>query len=202
MYKRHYVYIHKKADSQEVFYVGIGTRSAPEVINGYANRAHHKGRRTELYKRTIQKHGRIVELVFESDDYNLVKEIEKNLILKHGKKFNNSGTLVNFTDGGEGTTGWKPSDEWKSKMKTIINEGYSSGSRKTSAKKLYQYSISGEFIKEWSSRTDAATYLNVSVSAIKLKYSWSVGFQWKNEYLGNTIPSTTIKRQLICHALR
>ena len=50
-----YVYLHKKKTNGEVFYIGKG-RGA---------RAWHKHSRNKFWKSVVEKHGHIVELVFE-----------------------------------------------------------------------------------------------------------------------------------------
>jgi len=87
-----YIYLHKRADNNQVFYVGKGKN----------NRAWVKQHRSDYWNRIVQKYGLIVELY----KTNLTEEesfiIEKDLIKKFGKT-----NLCNLTDGGEGLSGMK-----------------------------------------------------------------------------------------------
>jgi len=49
----------------------------------------------------------IVEKVYENISNEVAIKLEKELIAKYGKICNKSGTLCNFTDGGEGISGYK-----------------------------------------------------------------------------------------------
>lgn len=57
--------------------------------------------------------------------------------------------------------------------------------RENCRKPVYQYSIDGEFIKEWNSRQEAATALNITSeqirASIRNKTKQAGGFIWKNK---------------------
>lgn len=55
---------------------------------------------------------RVVDNVFESEAF----EREKMLIRTYGRRNTGTGILVNLTDGGEGPSGWIPSEETKLKI--------------------------------------------------------------------------------------
>ncbi len=97
--KRHYVYLHRRADTGEVFYVG----------KGFGKRAWKISTRSDWWKRIEAKHGRTVEIHADDLDENLAFELEAELIAKFGRT-----NLCNLTDGGEG--GVNPSDETRAKM--------------------------------------------------------------------------------------
>lgn len=103
LYKDYYVYIHRRADDGNVFYVGKGT----------AGRAWQRGgKRNEHWKRTAAKHGFTVELVHTglTNEQSIKKEME--LIAHYG-----IDNLCNMTEGGEGGgIGRKWSDESRKKL--------------------------------------------------------------------------------------
>jgi hypothetical protein len=86
------VYIHKKPDN-EVFYVGIGvTRKRAKSVYG----------RNKHWHNVVNKFGFSVEILFDDVDYETAKDCERYLIKYYGRRDLGLGTLVNFTDGGEG----------------------------------------------------------------------------------------------------
>jgi hypothetical protein len=90
------IYQHKRLDTLEVFYIGIGKKS---------NRAYSKQRRNKYWNSIVNKVGYQVEIIQEVDTWEEACKIEIELISKYGRKDNNTGSLVNMTDGGEGGNG-------------------------------------------------------------------------------------------------
>lgn len=93
-----YVYLHRRASDNKVFYVG----------KGKDKRAFDKNNRSKYWKAVKNKHGLIVEIVFDSLTEEEAFQCEKDTILEM-KYF--CYPLVNHTDGGEGTSGMKQSPE-------------------------------------------------------------------------------------------
>jgi hypothetical protein len=100
-----YVYLHRKATTGEVFYVG----------KGVGRRAWEK-RRAEYWLRTVKKHGLIVEILQDGLQEWYAHELERDLIALHGRRDLGYGPLVNLTDGGEGSS--NPSASTISKAKS------------------------------------------------------------------------------------
>ena len=94
------VYVHKKKNTNEIFYVGIGKTE---------NRAHSKLNRNLHWKHIVEKYDYDVEVVHINLDWDTACEIEKLLISEYGRD-----TLANMTDGGEGLN--NPSRELRDKM--------------------------------------------------------------------------------------
>lgn len=101
------VYQHKKADTGEVFYIGIG-------VNKY--RAGQKSGRNKLWQRIYNKHGRTVEIICDDVDVKTAEQIEQYLIAYYGRITLNTGCLANITGGGGGTYGFTHSQDTKAKM--------------------------------------------------------------------------------------
>jgi hypothetical protein len=95
------VYKHIRLDKNEPFYVGIGKT---------IKRAYDK-RRGDHWKSITNKTDYKVEILFEDISWSeaCLKEIE--LISLYGRKDLGLGTLVNKTNGGDGTLGYIPSKE-------------------------------------------------------------------------------------------
>jgi hypothetical protein len=97
----HYVYVHRKADTGGIFYVGKGSIQGKDAYR----RAHATKSRNRWWVRTVAKHGLIVEIVAHAIDDVSAQEIEKRLIGEYGRADLGNGCLVNLTDGGDGSAG-------------------------------------------------------------------------------------------------
>ena len=101
----YYIYQHRKADTNEIFYVG----------KGKCNRMHGTQGRNKHWKNTVNKHGYVAEKLFDglNEELALLSEIEIiDIYKRRGIK------LVNMTNGGEGTSGhtYVMKDETKQKL--------------------------------------------------------------------------------------
>lgn len=94
------VYRHIRLDKNEPFYIGIGaeTSRAFEVTKG----------RNTYWKNVISKTDYEVQILFDDLTWDEACEKEKEFITLYGRKDLGTGTLVNMTDGGEGTFGAIP----------------------------------------------------------------------------------------------
>lgn len=102
-----YVYVFLREDRYTPYYVGKGS-----------------GKRCYSNRRVIprpQDEGRIVKVkegLTEEESLNL----ERTLILFWGRKDIGTGILHNLSDGGDGTSGWVPTQEWRDKRKEHMLE--------------------------------------------------------------------------------
>lgn len=92
-----YVYLHRKATTGEVFYVG----------KGHGNRAWALKSRTAAWRSTAAKHAYIVEIVQEGLQEWAAFEAEVGLVALYGRRDLGLGPLVNMTDGGDGVAGFR-----------------------------------------------------------------------------------------------
>ncbi|MFH6944635.1 NUMOD3 domain-containing DNA-binding protein [Flavobacterium sp. FlaQc-50] len=99
-----YVYRHIRLDKNEPFYIGIGSD------NSYT-RANTKHERNNIWHKIVSKTDYLVEIVFEHNDYEVIKEKEIELILLYGRINLSTGSLSNLTNGGDGMLGFIPSEE-------------------------------------------------------------------------------------------
>jgi hypothetical protein len=117
--KDYYVYCHKNPITHEIFYIGKGTGS----------RAYITQSRGKFWKHYVNKYGiPIVEILQNNLNELEAFELEKQLIKEYGRRNTNSGCLVNSTDGGEGCSGMKHTDETK-KTLSISRKGKSSNAK-------------------------------------------------------------------------
>jgi hypothetical protein len=110
MLKEHYLYRHIRGDINQPFYIGIGTK--PSVFNGLKTeykRAYDftTNKRSGYWINVFNKANKniTVDILYESEDYSLIKEKEAEFIILYKRKDLENGTLVNLTDGGEGVKG-------------------------------------------------------------------------------------------------
>lgn len=99
-----YTYVHIRNDNNKVFYVG----------KGKGRRVLGKTSRNRWWKNIADKHGFHAEILFIHYDETSSFKAEEFFI----KSFREQGyDLVNQTDGGEGASGYKHTDEVKLKMR-------------------------------------------------------------------------------------
>lgn len=105
--RKFYVYEWYIVDTEEVFYVGKGTGNRFKQIKG----------RNYFFQCMYKTHECNVRKIYENltEKEAFEKEIET---IKYYRE-NTNYRLTNQTDGGEGSVGWKPSDEFKKKQSKI-----------------------------------------------------------------------------------
>lgn len=109
-----YTYMHIRKDSNQPFYIGKGS----------GNRAFWTHGRNKHWSNIAKKHGFEVTILANWENEKDAFEHEKFLIAC----FKNMGIgLVNLTDGGDGASGQKFSDEQKEKMSIVHKKLYADG---------------------------------------------------------------------------
>ena len=106
------VYLHRRNDNNQVFYVGIGSKYRANAIK----------QRTDWWKRIVNKYGHTVEIIKENLKWYDAATIEIDLISKYGRMDLGTGVLCNMTDGGEGAKGRILSESHKEAIR-IANTG-------------------------------------------------------------------------------
>lgn len=104
-----YVYLHRRLDTNEVFYVGISKQLD-------FKRAYDKTRRSKFWKYITNKTNYAVDIIYKNISWEQACKYEINLISMYGRKDLNLGKLVNLTSGGEGNHNTIRSEEYKKKM--------------------------------------------------------------------------------------
>jgi len=90
--KQSYVYVHKRASDNTIFYIGKGTKNRCTSIKG----------RNKYWLSIYSKHGVNCEIIANSLTDREAFLLEKKLIKEYGRLDLKTGTLVNMTDGGDG----------------------------------------------------------------------------------------------------
>lgn len=102
---KYYVYRHSYIESGVPFYIGIGTIDFQKnTLKGQYHRAYNKINRSRLWLNKMKDKKFIVEILFESDDFEVILKKEMEFINIYGN-FLNKGLLLNLTSGGEGAHG-------------------------------------------------------------------------------------------------
>lgn len=91
-----YVYLHKRLDKDEVFYVGIGKN---------IERAYSKHNRNQYWKNIVAKTDYQVKIVASDLSWEDACKMEIELISKYGRNDFKQGSLCNLTNGGDGVSG-------------------------------------------------------------------------------------------------
>lgn len=103
------VYFHINPIKQEIFYVGFG----------YTRRPYSKCGHTKWWHRTIKKYGIMVVIAHENLNITDAVSLERKYIKQIGRRDLKLGTLINMTDGGEGSFGFKHTEETKEKLRRV-----------------------------------------------------------------------------------
>lgn len=109
MIDTYYTYLHFRLTDGAPFYVGKGKAST--------KRAHYKVGRNERWNRTVEKHGLKVEILSHWATDKEACEHEK-LIISCLRSLGHD--LVNMTDGGDGMSGFVPSEETRAKRSVAM----------------------------------------------------------------------------------
>jgi anti-sigma28 factor (negative regulator of flagellin synthesis) len=105
MKKKYVVYLHKRKDNSEVFYVGIGRKDRP-----------YSKYRNKFWKAVADK-GYSIEIIHENVLWEDACRIERELIKEYGRRDLGLGNLTNMTDGGEGNQNMIYTPEWREKQR-------------------------------------------------------------------------------------
>jgi hypothetical protein len=101
------LYRHIRLDKNQPFYIGIGKTE---------KRAYEKIKRNQFWHNIVAKTDYEIEILFDNLTWDEAGEKEKEFIKLYGKRDDNTGTLVNITDGGGGILGVRHNEESKKKI--------------------------------------------------------------------------------------
>lgn len=190
---KHYLYRHIRKDTNEPFYIGIGTKIFRRNQNNDCNiyqRALQATGRNKHWKNIVSKAEYEIEIMFESDDYSFIQTKEIEFISMYGRADLKQGTLCNWTDGGDGCLNIKKSPESIQKgiaarKKLTEERGYyfSEETRKRLSdfnkswikpkeisEKLFKpvsvFNLEGKLIKQCRSLTEASEFTKSSMGVI------------------------------------
>ena len=123
MENNYYVYRHFKKNTNYVFYIGIGKQ-----LNYL--RAKTKHGRNNFWNNLVSKYGFDYQIIQDNLTFLEAQELEIFLISLYKRNIPDGGSLVNLTDGGEGTYNLYKSKESIEKWK-ISNKGKQDAEKNT-----------------------------------------------------------------------
>lgn len=185
----YYLYRHVRLDKNEVFYVGIGTKILGTTFKVKYNRSIQKSKRNIIWQRIVRKSDYRVEIIFESNSQDEIKQKEVEFIKLYGRKDLGTGTLCNLTDGGDGVTNRQFSEETLKKMQFSNVLCY----------EVFVYLINGQYLTKYSSAMEATRKLNLTRCQVNAccngKQKSCNGYLFFKEYRGNKLENVDIEQK-------
>lgn len=175
----HYLYRHIRLDTNQVFYIGLGTKTRQDMfltVKSEFYRAYDFKKRNIVWKRIAAKTDIRVEILFESDDLSFIQQKEKEFISMYGRLVDQTGLLANLAEGGDSQT---------------YNMNV----------KVKQLTLNNKTVKIWDQLKDIEKelgYLKTNiVKCCRKKQLTAYGYKW--EYVDNNVyndiyPSTARKK--------
>ncbi len=191
----YFLYRHIRLDNGEVFYIGKGKANmrgrSEKVFYGRAFSKTKKGRNNWWHK-IISKTNYTIEIIFESFNENLINQKEREFIKLYGRRDLGEGSLVNLSDGGEGSSNQIASLETRKKMRDYrLKMNAEPSYIQPRSLPIFVYKTNGLFYKEFSSLIDASRELNITRgnihSVLTGKFQQVKNFIFKRKYEGETI---------------
>ena len=161
-----YVYRHIRLDTNQVFYIGIGSSSNYQ-------RAKVKTNRNIYWNRIVNKTNYKIEILFDelTPEQAKLKEIE--FISIYGRRNLKQGSLVNLTDGGDGGCGVIVSEKTRHKLRQISKTKKANLGKKLSKQWRDNISLSGlgrKFSEEHKSKIGEANKNRIHLESTKEKH--------------------------------
>jgi hypothetical protein len=149
-----YLYMHTRADKNMVFYIGVGSS-----IN--YQRAKESQKRNNIWQKIYNKTPIKVDIVLDNLTHRDANSWEEYLIGLYGRINNNTGSLCNMTNGGDGVKGWVISEQGRLNMSNA-KKGFRHTAESNLKNKIWhsipiiQMTRQGEYIRDWDSTIDAS----------------------------------------------
>lgn len=174
-----YVYLHKRATDGSIFYVGKGS----------GNRSTDFTHRSLHWKYVANKYGVVVDIALDnlSEDEAFAEEVR--LIALHGRKDKKSGTLVNKSDGGEGPSGMRLSDD----ARRIISQrqlGDSNIAKRPEVRKK----LSAAMAAHGNPMSDPIVRAKSAASRVGIKISSETRLKLSKSHLGKVFSKSTCEK--------
>lgn len=163
----YYLYRHIRLDKNQVFYIGIGTIPNDKILKqlGYTHKSFYrraydrKKSRNSYWLNIINNTQYRVEIMFETDDINLIKQKEIEFISLY------KNSLCNMTIGGDGIKSYKHTDETKRRISRSLkgkkkSKSHINNINKRKSKKIIMYN--DKEVHQFDSISAAGKYLGLN----------------------------------------
>lgn len=135
-----YVYLHKRPSDNCVFYVGKGSGTRAWKVNDRNNK----------WNNTYRKYGMLVEILAKDLSEVDAFELESRTISM--LKESGTASLCNFTEGGEGISGYRHSAESKELFSNRMKKSYNSAMAAKMADGVREYYKHNDCVKQFSGK--------------------------------------------------
>ena len=191
---QYYLYRHIRLDTEEPFYIGVGTKCRIYTTwEREYTRAHVTQYKAIEWNSIVKSVGYSVEILYESDDYSEILKKEVEFIKLYGRLDLGAGTLCNKNNGGSGNHGvrwdndarerqrqnklgkpmvFKDKKKWRENVSNSL-KGYKHTEKSIESYKkaqqkypVEQYTLDGVLIKTHTSCAEAAKSIGLSKNAI------------------------------------
>jgi len=172
---KHYLYQHIRLDTNEIFYIGIGTKY--NHSKDYT-RAKTKGKRNVIWRGITNRTDYKIVIITESDNYDDIKILEIESIQRYGRIITNEGKLANLSCGGDGRLGYRDDNK---------------------IKPVFLYESTGIFFKSFIAIADCTKFLGTAKSTLSLAINKSFlikGYIVKDYMVDKVEPISNIKEKL------
>jgi hypothetical protein len=167
----YYVYAHYIPNNNIPFYIG----------KGRGRRYKKTDNRNKWWHHIVSKYGIEFKILHTHLTESAAAELEMKLIKQYGRKDLGTGVLVNMTDGGETSTGYKHDK----KTKNIIGEYSVKNWKKKSAKERHQIGL-----RRWENMSEENKKLHAENTKKSLKKKWEGyekgSYRWVTTDTGKT----------------
>jgi hypothetical protein len=177
-----YVYIHTRLDKNEVFYVGIG--DTPKH-----RRAYQVGKRNKHWHNITRKTGYSVTIVYDNISWEEACIKERELVSKYGRIDLNTGTLCNYTNGGEGSNGAIVSADTRTKI-SLSKTGKKRPPTSEEARRKISLALKGRTPKNFST-LHSGEVNERRIKSLKGSFTDKTVLNRSNRWIGSQNPRTT-----------
>ncbi len=171
----YYIYAHTRLDTNEIFYIGIGTNNKKA---GSFARAKSK-KRNRLWFNITSKTDYSITIFDSSKDMKFIQNKEINYISILGKIIDNSGELSNIKDGGEQHHNINCSDNYRKEL-SIKMKGNKYYLNNNLSKIVYKLDLNNNIIISYNSARLAA--IEEKISHTSIIRACNKGSKCKNYY--------------------